>query len=457
MSTVISQRPPERITNRKSSSPSVPSPLRLEHGQPALSVTSPVSPASSAESSISSPKLQKSSRHREERTLSFASDIGDDVPLGYAMQAKKKLEEKQRFLQMEQEKRAKESKARDTEEQQRKEEDFKQVEEEQKRVEEERKLREEKQKARYAEEITAARQRREMSRTGVENFTNIREAKQREQEPSYSRPAYDTSTPSFATPSRKQAADYVKNTETRGASPQPPRPNSVVGSSENVRRGLAPQSTNFHSMEDLRPTPSRRQSTMSEVSEQHNQRPMSVISSSSRRLSLPRTQSAPMQVPTVVYPVVFTNVPPVPPMPMMPVIPPIPPMQMAPVWNMPMLSPNAPFAMQYPPPMPPFASNSQSRDSSPSRRSSASHTPPPPSPQSRPTSLHSGRPSHPRSVSDHHRPRRSSALSHSSVEPRRSSRSTSLVAQQQTSTQYRSRNEHSNLALPSDGNRRVMM
>ncbi|KAH8113268.1 hypothetical protein DFH11DRAFT_330119 [Phellopilus nigrolimitatus] len=358
---------PPRGSPRRTSFQSSPSPLRLEQGLPATAILSPVSPLSSVASSApTSPiivtrasepsiRVSSSSALSSERGVRFADDVRDaedDIPLGYAIQAKKKREEKERFLRAEREKRDRQNRA---EERRQVEAERVRTENERRRVEEEKRVREERQKAKFAEEVAAARHRRELARAGMENVMSIREAGQRVQGPLHSRAAYDMAVTS-TTSSRRRASDYTSPSNGfpfNGSS----NVSSAVGSSEDKRRSSAMPSnaSAFQgSAEDLRPPVSRRQSVVSENLHQHPPRPMSVASSSSQRLSLPRTQSAPVQVPTMLYP-------------MMPPIPPVPPI---PVWGMPLLAPNAPFMMQQYSRSPSPGMNPNSRDSSSSRRQS---------------------------------------------------------------------------------------
>ncbi|KLO18015.1 hypothetical protein SCHPADRAFT_936481 [Schizopora paradoxa] len=333
------------------------------------------------------------------RGVRFAgeSDADESVPLGYAVASRKKKEEKEAFLRVEREKRERALEERRKEqrlfdEQQRA---VRKVAEEEHRlrVEEEKRKREERARAKYAEEVAAARQRIESARSGVENAQSLREARLREKEPVYSRPAYDSD--------RRQASDYFgKPPESPSTGSGDSRPPSFPSSTEDIRRNSLAQSSrpsSLHesSVEDLR-SKNRRQSSASEaVNNADNRRmssssrPMSVASTS--RGTIPRSFSSPIIMPMAV-PV------PVPTMPyanmgmnmMYGGIPQQMPMH-APMWNMPLLPPAPPFMMQQfsgPSHSPGGSSHSKSRsnsrDSSPSR-SRQSHSAPT-SPGERPPS-----------------------------------------------------------------------
>ncbi|KAI5124914.1 hypothetical protein M0805_007342 [Coniferiporia weirii] len=373
---------PPRGSPRKASFQSSPSPLRVEHSSVAKPILSPVSPvtsvASNAQTSPSIPIIKASESARSssmvnvatmQRGVRFADtvkDADDEIPLGYAIQVKRNREEKDRFLQIEREKRTRQlAEMQKRAEEERKLAQEKRWVEERRRIEEEKRVREENRKTVYAEEIAAARQRRETSRAGIDSFTSIREAHQREQGPSYTRPAYDT-TSGHATASQRRVPDYagvVGPTDffSLNDSSKASRPSSVVESTEDGRKGLADNSAYglrpHLSSEEFR-SPSSRQSVIVDSMKQHYSRPSSVVSSSARPSSLPRVQSVPVYVPTMPYP-------------MIPVAPPVPAM---PVWSMPLFPPNAPFMMQQYPRSSSPGSNSNFQNL-PSQRHATGHVP----------------------------------------------------------------------------------
>ncbi|KAL5508309.1 hypothetical protein ACEPAH_5928 [Sanghuangporus vaninii] len=409
-------------TPRKPSFNRTSSPLRIDYAAPAEPVLSAVSPSSSAIPNAKSSDpivldIKSSGVSRgpsadlgAERGGPPTSPIRDDpdadesIPLGYALQAKKRRQEKARFLQTEREKRAKELAAiekqrRETEER-REVEERRRREEERKRIEEERRAREERIREKYNEEIAASRQRRESARLGMESYLNIRETHQADNRRTYTRPSYDPTISPIRLPKRS-ASDFAVPGQgmlmTDGSS-NSSRPNSFVESTGDNRRSLAaPSHSLSHQLnDDSRFAYHRRSSGATEASQrpqQQHSRPASIVSSSSRPASV-RVQSAPNQVPIMAYPMVPV-MPMMPQMPVLPVppVPPVPPMSM---WNMPLLPPNAPFMMQQYSRSSSPGSNPHSRNHSPS--SSPSRRPsdiPPPSPSRRQSNLHSSSSSSP--------------------------------------------------------------
>lgn len=385
-----------------------PSQLRLEQGSPAAPVLSPVSSMTSLATPpvSSSPVLVTSTSQPPSKAVAPRSDSKDrdsrrkgrdaydDVPLAYAIQAKKKREEKERFLQAEREKRLK----RAEEEKKQTEAEMLRLEEERRKAEEERRLREERRKSILAEEVVAARRRIESARLGSESYTNIRDANERERSSrAYSRPAYDPAQnqaqPSQRrTPSLPRASKSQDNLSSR-PSPSGSRPSSVIGAIKDDRRQSivsSGHSPSRLSSDSSRPTLTTRK-TLPPENSQGIGRPSSVLSSSSKRLSLPRVNSAPIPVPPVPF-----AMNPMLPMNGIPPVPPLPPV-MVPVWgmpnmggmggmnmnmgmgmgmnmNMPLLPPNAPFMMQQYPRTPTSGSSRQhspAPDRSPRRRSTA--------------------------------------------------------------------------------------
>ncbi|KAG6866442.1 hypothetical protein C0991_003960 [Blastosporella zonata] len=139
----------------------VPSPLRNEHNLPRPPVVSATQSAP--------PIIPASLDPMSKRGVRFADDGKDDViPLGYVLRMKKKREEKAKFLKSEQERRSLEEERMRIEEERRKqaaeraewEIERKAWEKEKRAMEEERRQR------KYAEEVVAARLRRESQRAG---------------------------------------------------------------------------------------------------------------------------------------------------------------------------------------------------------------------------------------------------------------------------------------------------
>ncbi|KAG5639283.1 hypothetical protein H0H81_004944 [Sphagnurus paluster] len=137
----------------------VPSPLRNEHNPPEPP------PALVSQSALPAPPADPLVK----RGVRFAEDDKDDViPLGYVLRMKQKREEKARFLRAEQERRAiQDDRARLDAERQKHEADRAQMEIDRLAWEKERRaMDEQRRKRKYAEEVAAARLRRESARTG---------------------------------------------------------------------------------------------------------------------------------------------------------------------------------------------------------------------------------------------------------------------------------------------------
>ena len=443
---------PPRNSPRRATFNTNPSPLRVERAAPA-------EPVVSAISSLTSPN-HDSAKALPTLEVDFASSLtleappdsklspessspangpstnnedDDNVPLeyvGYAILAKKRKEEKERFLAAERAKRehanglrqAEEAKRRVEAERKRAEEDVRKAEEERVRLEEarkhaemERKAFEEKQKAIFDEEVAAARRRRENARLGVENHNIIREMNREKRGEVYARPAYDISPQPGLAKRRSSAYFPAPDSPVEKAGSSPTNLPSVAEDKEKSERrksSLPPSSFGKPTLnpEPARPSVNRHQSMPKQEQREPFERPESVISTTSsahaKRQSHIRSSSAP----NTLFP--QQQMPPMVPYPMMPiqVVPPVPPM---PVWNMstgmgmpsmppmpPLMMPTAPFMMQHSPhsgtPSPvsgspgtgnPFntvnnrsRSRSRSRDqqdSSPSRRQSVIQTRPP--------------------------------------------------------------------------------
>ena len=298
------------------------------------------------------------------RGVRFAESVDkeDQVPLGYILRHKKRREEKALFIQQEHERRQHE------EERQKHEAERQQWEQEKRQWQKEKRaLEEAKRQKHYAEEISAARARRESHNALPTSQTREQDRKPRE---SYSRPAYDP---------RKQPEHSSQTRSLR----------SRNDSSSSSRQGSLPRS------ESAGPHASRPTSTYSISSSEarvpRNSRRGSMISESSQR--------------SVASPYFAYGWPPVPPISQIPPIPVFPAMQVIPVMpqftmDTPLLPPTAPFMRQQ-------YGRSRSRDSpptssarsSPGERPQRSSEPVPPKPR------------HHRSSSDEYNGRNSPALS----------------------------------------------
>lgn len=286
----------------------------------------------------SSADLRKTRAGSLSRGVRFAEQPAesddDDVPLGHAIQIKKERERK------EMEERA---------EQRRKEEEERILLEERQREAALNREREERAKTKFAEEYAAARQRIETQRAGAENYTAYRDARARAREPSYSRPAYDSSR-SHSPHTRKSGSEVdlsPDSWQSKNGSPSQSRPSSLYTPSVDSRRSSVMRGPNAHhaSVEDLNSRRGRPKSSM--YSNLGNGYPRSDASGS--RVSIPRSNSTPVAAamyPNFMYPGV-----PVPPLPQIP-------------WNMPLLPPTPAFMLES---YPRSHGSSPSRESSPSR------------------------------------------------------------------------------------------
>lgn len=247
------------------------------------------------------------------RGVRFAENVDvdkdDAVPLGYILRHRKRREEKTLFLQRERERREhEEEKLRHEAERQQWEQEKRQWQKEKRTVEGA------KRQKQFAEEITAARVRRESLYAIPSSQPKEQERKARE---AYSRPTYDP---------RRQTE-----------SPSQTRPpHSRNDSSSSSKQG------SLHQSESAGPIVSRPASTYSAVSEDVRTR----VSRNSRRASIISESQR-----SVISPVYTYGWPPVPPMPQvlpMPVYPAVQTMPMVPQFplDMPLLPPTAPFMRQ---------------------------------------------------------------------------------------------------------------
>jgi hypothetical protein len=244
------------------------------------------------------------------RGVRFAENVDkeDSVPLGYILRHRKRREEKTIFLQRERER-------RDHEEEKLKHEAERQQWDQEKRQwqKEKRTLEETKRQRQFAEEIAAARVRRESLFAIPSSLPREQDRKARE---AYSRPTYD--------PRRQVEPPQTRPTHSRNDSSSSSKQGSLH-QSESAPITSRPTSTYSVVSEDVRTRVSR------------NSRHGSVISESSQRpvvspvysYGWPSAPPLPQVVPVPVYPAVQA-------MPMMPQYP----------LNMPLLPPTAPFMRQ---------------------------------------------------------------------------------------------------------------
>ena len=248
------------------------------------------------------------------RGVRFAENVDkeDSVPLGYILRHKKRREEKSLFLQQERERREHD------EERLRHEAERQQWEQEKRQWQKEKRTLEgAKRQKQFAEEIAAARVRRE-SQFAIPSQVKEQVRKPRE---AYSRPTYDP---------RKQIESL---SQTRP-------PHSRNDSSSSSKQGSLPQS------ESAGPIVSRPASTYSVVSEDVRSR----IGRNSRRGSV-ISESSPRSVVSPVSPIYTYGWQPVPTMPQVLPIPVYPAIQTMPIMpqfplDMPLLPPTAPFMRQ---------------------------------------------------------------------------------------------------------------
>jgi hypothetical protein len=246
------------------------------------------------------------------RGVRFAENVDkeDSVPLGYILRHKKRREEKTLFLQRERERREhEEEKLRHEAERQQWEQEKQQWQKEKRTIEGS------KRQKQFAEEIAAARVRRE-SRFAIPSS----QAKEQVRKPreAYSRPTYDT---------RKQteSPSLTRPPHSRDGSSSSSKPGSLHQSESAGSVALRPASTYSVVSEDVRPRVNR------------NSKRGSIISESSRRSVVspiytygwPSVPSMPQVLPIPVYPAVQT-------MPLMPQF----------SLDMPLLPPAAPFMRQ---------------------------------------------------------------------------------------------------------------
>lgn len=281
-----------------------PSPLRGDRRPSDPPISSPSEAMTPASTAI----VSSSSR----RGVRFAENVDkeDQIPLSYVLRHQKRREEKTLFLQREQERREHE------EERLRHEAERQQWEQEKRQWQKEKRtLEEAKRQKQYAEEITAARVRREALNALPSSQTKEQDRKPQE---AYSRPSYDP---------RRQAESPPPSY------PRPPRSRNDSASSS--RQG------GLHQPESAGSLASRPISMASAASSEDVRTLMSrrgsVVSDSSQR--------------SVTSPFFTYGWPPVPPLPPVLPIPVYPSIQAMPIMaqypmDMPLLPPTAPFMRQ---------------------------------------------------------------------------------------------------------------
>ncbi|KAH9977774.1 hypothetical protein BGW80DRAFT_775582 [Lactifluus volemus] len=285
------------VVGKQSLYKAVPSPLGHDRGffePPTPTATSDV---------MASPSTVPTSR----RGVRFADSVDkeDQVPLGYVLRHRKRREEKALFLRREQERRQHE------EERQRHEAERQQWEQEKRQWQKERRAVEEaKRQKQYAEEITAARTRRESSYALPSSQPREQDGRLRE---SYSRPSYD--------PRRQTSSPQVSLPRSRNDSSSSSKPGSVPPSETAIPLNSRPGSMHSMSSDDIHTRAGRR---------------TSMISESSRSIASPMFSYGWQPV---------SSLPQVPSMPVFPSMPMIPVMPQF-TGDIPLLPPTAPFMLQ---------------------------------------------------------------------------------------------------------------
>lgn len=163
------------------------------------------------------------------RGVRFAEDDKDDIPLGYVLRVKKRKEEKARFLQEEKERRAyEEDRARQEAERLQREAERQEWENERKAWEKEKRAMEEERRQRqYAEEVAAARSRRDASRSGFYVSSTGNSTSRNPARPGLTTTqsaAVHRDTPSL--PPQRQASDSAVGLYGSGSSPYNQSPSS---------------------------------------------------------------------------------------------------------------------------------------------------------------------------------------------------------------------------------------
>ncbi|KAH9853498.1 hypothetical protein C2E23DRAFT_728639 [Lenzites betulinus] len=363
-----------------------PSPLRMEATTP-TSATSPVPSASStivasprslpslASPPASAPPVLKSALKQGVRFAEGEKeDKEDGLPFGYVQRIKQKREEKARFLQAERERRRHDEERRKHEEEKRKWEEERAAWEREKRT-----IEEERKKRMYADEIAAARSRRESQRFGAlgaltgEGLAtgqwdrNERPKPEREGSSStHSRAAYDSAGYPFG-PVRHGSDTSIQQSKSpwtpgsASGSPSESRPGSIYGAAN------IPGSSRPSSLYSGPPTPSTSQQDI-RLRERRisGSRRASMVSESgtNKPLAAPPMPMAPM------WGMNMNMVPPMQGMQMGMAVP----MPMYGPMDMPLLPPSPPFMMQQYGYRPNSQNSHRSAQPSPQRSHSSSPT-----------------------------------------------------------------------------------
>ncbi|KAH7921819.1 hypothetical protein BV22DRAFT_701902 [Leucogyrophana mollusca] len=270
------------------------------------------------------------------RGVRFAEvDKEDQIPLGYVLRIKKKREEKAKFLLEEQKRRAHEEEKRKQEAERRQREAEKREWERERKAweDEKRKIEEEKRQRAYAEEVHAARARRDASRAGQASSSSslvrgMEHERSASRETRHSSPARHNSSHS----QRGHAPELIVTAslppyDGSPASSLPPTP----GSQRSMSRPPSVYSAHTTSSEDVRARDGRR------VSKRNSQAIDPSKHAQVPAFPSPRASLMPYAAP-------WTHVPPVPPLPQMPAMSVVPAMQFYPM-DMPLLPPSPPFMM----------------------------------------------------------------------------------------------------------------
>ena len=358
----------------------VPSPLRNQHNPTSISPSSSAGGDGTADVPPVAPTITV------KRGVRFVEDDKDDViPIGYALRMKKRREEKAKFLREQQERRVfEEERAKVEEERRRREKERNEWEKERKAWEREKKAMEDERKQRlYAEEVAAARLRRESQRAGgvpgssgvnggglvgpSSSSMSLREPERNRARESirYSRPVYD----SAQIPRRLASEPAVPTTTSLNSlaipSPGNSRPPSIAGQSP-ATSGSGRSSSLVHS----RPPSVYSSHTMSSSEEARPRESNSGIGKHNSIASLssgrPSSDNRASTYPT--WSASSQNL-------LTPPVPPAPPF----VMDMPLLPPTPPFMLQQ------YPRQRSHHSSSPSPSNSSSS----PSPRRLPSNNHS--------------------------------------------------------------------
>ncbi|KAG6829603.1 hypothetical protein H0H92_004072 [Tricholoma furcatifolium] len=406
---IVSTPPPSSAHSRNSPYITVPSPLRNEHNlppSPSATLTQPANPAVA-------PIMDQAPDTLVKRGVRFVEDDKDDViPLGHVLRMKRKREEKAKFLKAEQERRLLEVERQRMEEERRKR-DAERAEWEMERKaweKEKRAMEEERRQRKYAEEVTAARLRRENQRAGgvpslksqegsaflvpssgagyfpASASSTTSERNKRPPSRTYSRPAHDDGGSPVYLPRREASDPNLPIRINTNPSPSGPTP-SPHGSHNSQSPGSSrPPSVNRDtppSAESSSPLPTRSPSVYSshEVASSSEDVKAAIYAASSRakRNSLASSRNGSNTSlgfgsdRAISYPVwtgsshSLNNM--VPPVPMIPTHAQMMPMPAYAMMDMPLLPPTPPFMMQqYPRQNSPSGSKSRQSGSQNSSR-----------------------------------------------------------------------------------------